>query len=82
MQKAARTDPAIAARVAFFSYRVREEFYDYETDPNALANRIDDPKYKTVIAKLRAAMLDVMTTTKDPLLPAFRRQIGLARGEG
>ena len=46
MQEAAIKDKGLAARLHLFEYRVREEFYDYENDPDALHNLINDPKYQ------------------------------------
>jgi len=76
MQEAAKTDAAIAARVNHFLYRVPEELYDYEADPNALTNLIDDPKHAQVLAQLRKAMAETMAAHEDPLLAEFRKQIG------
>ncbi|MDM8005827.1 MAG: sulfatase [Phycisphaerae bacterium] len=75
MQEAARTDPAIAARVRLFLYRVPEEFYDVETDPNALQNLIDDPALKDKVARFRQELSRQMTATDDPLAERFRNEI-------
>ncbi len=75
MQAAARTDKAIAARVKLLDCRVPEELYDTESDPCEQKNVIDDPKYKEPLERLRADMLKVMESTKDPLLDVFRKQI-------
>ena len=71
MQAASGKDEKIAARVKLFQYRVPEEFYYFENDPNALNNLIDDPQYKNEIQKMRKAMLEIMKSTRDPLLEAF-----------
>lgn len=54
-----------------------EEFYDYETDPHELTNRIDDPNYaKTIRASRRMARLNC--TTPPPSFGAsFDRPAGL-----
>jgi len=78
MRAAAKTDKRIAARVKHFLYRVREELYDYEADPNALRNLIDDPKHKDVANRIRRALVKAMSAHKDPLLPELRKQIGTA----
>ncbi len=75
MEAAAKNDPAIAARVRFFSYRVPEELYDVEKDPCALHNRIDDPDHAAAAARLRGEMLKIMERTGDPLLEAFKKQV-------
>ena len=49
MNEAAKTDQSIAKRVALFSHRCVEEFYDFEKDPNGLNNLIDNPDYKKQI---------------------------------
>ncbi|OYP34584.1 sulfatase [Rhodopirellula sp. MGV] len=71
MVKLAPTDPEIAKRLELFQHGVREEFYDYENDPNALVNLIDDPRYQSEIAEHRAAMRQYMESTGDHMLQAF-----------
>ncbi|MGB2500809.1 MAG: sulfatase family protein [Mariniblastus sp.] len=71
MQKLAATDPKIAARLNLFDHGVREELYDYESDPNALNNLIDDPNYAGVLAELRGTMRQFMKESKDPVLEVF-----------
>jgi len=73
MQEAAKTDQAIAARVKLFQYRLPEEFYDFEQDPDALKNLIDDPKYRDEIKNLKTEMLKTMEATDDPLLETFKK---------
>ncbi len=75
MQEAAKNDPAIAARVKLFLYRVPEEFYDVEADPNALRNLIDDPALRDQIAHFRSELSRRMTSTSDPLGERFRREV-------
>lgn len=72
LERAAATDPAIAARVRHFEYRVPEELYDYQADPNALRNLIADPAYRTETAHLRQALRDWMKRTADPLQAVFQ----------
>ena len=71
MREAAKTDPAIAARVQHFVYRTPEEFYDYENDPDALHNLIDDPKYQEEIDSFRERLREQMKATDDYALPTF-----------
>jgi len=75
--RAAEHDPAIAARVRHLEYRSREEFYDYQEDPDALSNRIHDPELASQVAALRAALLRHLTESRDPELAHFRRTTGL-----
>ena len=71
MEVAAEQDDAIASRNRLFSYRVLEEFYDFENDPDALHNLIDDPKYASEIDKLRDALELWMAEFDDVALDAF-----------
>ena len=74
MVELAATDEKIAARVRLFDYRVVEEFYDYEADPDALHNLIDDPKAAKELKRHRKMLEDWMVRTKDPCLHAFRNR--------
>lgn len=74
MQEAALSDPCVAARVDLFLHRVPEEFYDFEHDPNALRNLIDDHRYKAELKDLQAQLETWMETTDDPALTAFRER--------
>ncbi len=76
MTKAAASNKAVAERVNFFFKRVPEEFYDFEQDPDALHNLIDDPKYKDEIGNMRQALEQWMSRTDQLVLEAFR-----ARGD-
>ena len=67
MQEAAETNPAIAERVKMFLYRVPEEFYDFQEDPNGLRNLIGEAKYKPEIGRLRQALKENMARTGDRL---------------
>ena len=71
MNEAAESDPAIAQRVQLFRYRVPEEFYDLENDPDCLVNLIEDPQYGTEVQKLRTKLEAWMVDTADPMLEAF-----------
>lgn len=73
MVAAARNDPALAARLEFFSLRVPEEFYDYEADPDALVNRIDDPALQDTIRDFRERLRETMTRGEDPRLEDFEK---------
>ncbi|MBL7219329.1 MAG: sulfatase [Phycisphaerae bacterium] len=74
MQAAAGSNPKIAARVKLFQYRVVEEFYDFEKDPDALNNLIDNAEYESQIDKMRAELLRWMIATGDPARAAFENR--------
>lgn len=71
MNKAAKEKTEIAERVELFVHRVPEEFYDYEKDPNALNNLIDDPAYAEEVARHRKLLEEQMRSTDDPQSGAF-----------
>ena len=71
MQAAAETDADIAARIELFRYRVPEELYDLEHDPDCLHNLIDQPNHKETIEALQVQLVAHMKRTDDPMLKAF-----------
>ncbi len=75
MKRAANTDPNIAARVELFLYRVPEELYDFENDPDALRNLADDPVYKGQLKQMRQELLTWMERTGDFLSSGYREFI-------
>lgn len=74
MQKMSATDEQIAARLKLFQHGVPEEFYDYENDPDALNNLIDDSRYASALAEHRAAMRKFMQDSNDPMLEVFDKR--------
>jgi len=74
MVELAPTDKKIAARLRLFDYRVLEELYDIENDPDSLRNLIQSPKHQAELDKLRKILEDWMIRTKDPCLEAFRNR--------
>jgi len=71
MVELAKDDAKLAQRIDLLKHRVVEEFYDVQSDPNCLVNRIDDPAYKEDIAHLQAALEQEMRRTQDPALDVF-----------
>ena len=74
MQEAAPGLPDVADRVRVFQFRVPEEFYDFERDPDGLKNLIDDPEYADEVERLRNALQVWMVRFNDPALEAFRNR--------
>lgn len=74
MQQLATTDKTIADRLKLFEHGVLEEFYDYENDPDALNNLINDPKYAKEIKAHQEAMRKFMVDSNDPLLAVFDKR--------
>ncbi len=75
MKEAANIDKNIEARVRMFDYRVREEFYDFQKDPDGLNNLINDPYYKDKINKMKKELLQKMVDSNDPLAETFKEEI-------
>jgi N-sulfoglucosamine sulfohydrolase len=73
MQEAAKTDPEIAARTKLFEHRVLEEFFDFEKDPHALHNLIDDPAHQEEIKRMRSLLEERMKKTARPRPPCLPR---------
>ena len=74
MRAAAPGNPKIAARVKLFQYRVVEEFYDFEKDPDGRVNLIGNPEYKKEIDALRAELAGWMRRTGDSAIEAFENR--------
>lgn len=74
MQAAGETNGDIADRVHLFKYRVVEEFYDFENDPDATENLIDHPDYQDDLNRLRSDLEEWMVETEDLALDAFRNR--------
>jgi N-sulfoglucosamine sulfohydrolase len=74
MQKAALKDREIESRSRLFSYRIPEEFYNSEQDPDALENLIQDPRFTDEIEVFRKRLETYMAETDDPALEAFRHR--------
>lgn len=71
MVAASKDDDLLGSRCTFFQKRVREEFYDFEKDPDALVNLIDDPAYSDIVDSFRARLNDEMEKYRDPLLEKY-----------
>lgn len=76
MKAAAKTDPAIAARVELYDHRVPQELYDLRTDPDCLHNLISEST--SVADAMRETLLQQMEATNDPQLGNFQPQVGLS----
>lgn len=75
MQAHAEHDAALAERVRLFQHRVPEECYAFGVDPDALANRVDDPQARDQRDALRHMLRDWLAANQDPLLHDFDRVI-------
>jgi len=76
MAKAAENDPALAKRVKHYLYRAPFEFYDYESDRDALKNLIESKEHGELITQYGQELLKIMTKTKDHETPNYRKAFG------
>jgi len=74
MNAAAGHNPQIAARIQLFRYRVREELYDLENDPNCLHNLAGATQHLPAMQALQARLVAHMKRTQDPMLAAFQNR--------
>jgi N-sulfoglucosamine sulfohydrolase len=74
MRELAATDAKLAERHKLYQFRVVEEFYDVEKDPDCLKNLIHDPTYANELNQLREQLDQWMVKTKDPMLEVYRRR--------
>lgn len=78
MVSLAETDPFVSKLLQQYDYRVVEEFFDIENDPDNLINLINDPKYQDEIAAHRAKLSAFMEKTNDPVFAAFQNRDDLS----
>ncbi len=78
MVEAGREDAAIQKRVDFYSYRVPEELYDLENDPDCLENLVHVRRYAKELERKRKQMREWMVQTHDYALTAFDSKEGKA----
>lgn len=74
MVEAAESDQSIARRVELYRYRVPEELYNWQEDPDGLNNLVNDPAYADELKKLRGKMLEMMQRYHDPAYDAYRNR--------
>jgi N-sulfoglucosamine sulfohydrolase len=74
MTEAAKQNEEIAQRIDLFRYRVPEELYQIENDPDCLQNLIKNPERQAALQQLQQKLEERMVETNDPLLEAFRNR--------
>ena len=74
MIQPAQSDPFAAKLLHQYDYRVVEEFFDIENDPDNLINLINHPDYQEEIEAHRAMLGEFMEKTKDPVYAAFQKR--------
>lgn len=74
MEKVSLSDEKVKSRLDFFKYRIGEEFYNIQNDPDDLNNLIVDAEYEQLIQKYRSMMEDWMEKYASPALDVFRNR--------
>ena len=74
MNAAAGDNPQIADRIQLFRYRVAEELYDLQQDPNCLHNLAGMPEHRSAMQALQTRLVGHMRRTQDPMLAAFQNR--------
>jgi N-sulfoglucosamine sulfohydrolase len=74
----ARSDPTLEARHKLYQFRVPEELYDVEQDPDCLNNLIDSPAHREELQGLCQTLEQWMVRTGDPMLDVFRHRADAA----
>jgi N-sulfoglucosamine sulfohydrolase len=74
MAELARTQFTLEARHKLYQFRVPEELYDIENDPDCLNNLIHSPAHQAQLDALRARLEAWMVETGDAMLPVFRQR--------
>ena len=72
MVSAAQTSPEIHDRVQLLWYRVPEELYALETDPDATRNLAADPAHKQALEQYRQSLANWMEQYNSPALETFK----------
>jgi N-sulfoglucosamine sulfohydrolase len=70
----AQTQFTLEARHKLYQFRVPEELYDIEQDPDCLNNLIHSPAHQAQLNALRARLEQWMAETGDGMLPVFRQR--------
>ena len=79
MVTAAKSDPAIASRVALYQERLREELFDLAADPHELRNLAPEPAHSAQLDDLRRRLVEHMDAIGDPFLAVIPFASGAQR---
>ena len=77
-EAAAKENAQARERLDFFYSRAKEELYDLQHDPDALANLAGDEGAASSLRSMRQSMLQTLTATGDPFLDDYRTLLGQA----
>jgi N-sulfoglucosamine sulfohydrolase len=79
LSTAAKDDPTLSQRAHHYLYRTPLEFYDYEKDPDALNNLIDDSCHQEIIRTHMKQLHHLMEDTGDHQLPNFIKTLNITK---
>ncbi len=74
MMAMGKEDSYVQERVDLMKFRVPEELFDVQADPDCLHNLIDEPNHTAALADLRERMEKFMVESGDPILEVFHQR--------
>ena len=74
MIKLSEEDEEMNKRLELYRFRVPEELYQVNKDPDCLENLIDYASKEKVLKKLQSALEEWLEKTNDPILECFRKR--------
>ena len=74
MIKLSEEDEEMNKRLELYRFRVPEELYQVNKDPNCLENLIHHPNHEKTKNKLMVLLEEWMEKTNDPILECFRKR--------
>lgn len=72
MQRLAKSDKRVRARLDLFDHRVPQELYDIQADPDCLHNLIDIPEFAEVKKRLTQKLAARLKEIEDPMAPLLQ----------
>lgn len=74
MSKAAQIDATKAKRMDLYRFRVAEELYDFENDPDGLVNLAENRNFQDEKQRLKSILLEEMQRSDDPWRIDFEKR--------
>ena len=81
LKQLATENVELASRHSLYQFRVPEEFFDVQNDPDCLVNLISDPQHQATITELRETLLSELRRTSDPIAEIFANRHDAAARE-
>lgn len=75
MKQVGRQITSWVARQQLLLHSAHWRSHDYQADPDALHNLVDDPAYANDLQRLRETLGKELEKLDDPLLPVYRAKV-------